>query len=292
MSLRSFISTRRDTATNPVVLLLFRLLLVARTFEGARAKPRAALRYLARGREVTNLTYELANLDQILGVVASVLQVDAADLRRYARELSDDSALYDRLSRELRSRPNRAREPRYGKRHVTYSIVRAVKPGVIVETGTFDGLGTVVLLRALERNRAEGSPGRIHTIDINPAAGWLIPESADEVTRHIGSSEDVLSSILGDGVDFFIHDSVKVYELERYEFESALERATGPLVLYSDDVRATGALRDLSTERGLRFGSCREVPLSHFWPGNELGIAYAPAGSSSGSHEPAAAIPD
>jgi hypothetical protein len=76
-------------------------------------------------------------------------------------------------------------------------------------------------------------------------------------------------------VDFFIHDSLKVYDHERYEFETALARSDGALVMYTDDASATGALGDLARERGLRIGTCREVPLGHFWPGNEIGVATA-----------------
>jgi hypothetical protein len=115
----------------------------------------------------------------------------------------------------------------------------------------------------------------VHTLGINANAGWLIDAGDDRVSRHVADSKAILASVLRDGVDFFIHDSLKVYDHERFEFESALPATDGALVMYSDDSSATGALGDLARERGLRFGTCRERPLDHFWPSHEIGAAAA-----------------
>ena len=275
MTLRSVLSNHRDAVSNPVVLFTLRLLLVVRRASAARAKPREALRYLVRGREVTNLTYEIANVDEMIAMAANVLRTEPETLALFVRELQSDRELRERLSAKLATRPNRSRQPRYGKRQVTYCIVRARKPRVVVETGTADGLGTAVVARALERNAAEGHAGRVHTLDINPDAGWLLAADQDQVSRHVGDITAILQGVLRDGVDVFIHDSLKVYDHERFELESALSHARGALVMYTDDASATGALGDLSRERGFRFGTCRESPLHHFWPGNEIGVAVA-----------------
>jgi hypothetical protein len=96
------------------------------------------------------------------------------------------------------------------------------------------------------------------------------------VTRHVGDAKAILDEVLRDGVDLFIHDSLKVYDHGRFEFESALSHSDGGIVLYTDDAAATGALGDLARERGLRFATCQERPLHHFWPGNEIGVAVDP----------------
>jgi hypothetical protein len=164
MDVRSSLSRRRDAVTNPVVLFLLRLLLVLRRSSAARERPWEALRYLVRGREVTNLTYELANVDEMVAMVALVLGTEPHALSPFVHELQSDRELRERLSAKLATRANRSRRPRYGKRQITYCLVRASKPRVVVEAGTFDGLGTAVVARALERNAAEGHPGHVHTL--------------------------------------------------------------------------------------------------------------------------------
>ncbi len=67
---------------------------------------------------------------------------------------------------------------KYGRRIGWYALVRALKPKNVVETGTDKGLGTLVIAAALMRN----GTGRLTSIDINPAAGYLLSGPYAEVT--------------------------------------------------------------------------------------------------------------
>ena len=215
-TVKARLANRRDVTTNPAALLAFRGLLVARNFSAARHQPAAAFQYLLRSREVTNLTYEIQNLSELISTVAYVLNEDRGTIQRYVDELRSDEAFRTTLRRKLSARRNRDSEPRYGKRNAIYSLVRATRPRVVVETGTYDGLGTAVIARALERNRDEGAPGHVHTLDINPNSGWLLDPASPIITRHIGDASRTLPIAVADGVDFLIHDSLKTYSHERW----------------------------------------------------------------------------
>src|ERR1035437_8801215 len=92
---------------------------------------------------------------------------------------------------------------RHARRVGGYALVRAVKPQHVVETGTDKGLGSCVLVAALLRN---GS-GRLTTIDIDPASGYLIGPPCSAVTDLVlGDSVEALRG-LSTPVDLFIHDS-------------------------------------------------------------------------------------
>ncbi|MGH2870443.1 MAG: class I SAM-dependent methyltransferase [Solirubrobacteraceae bacterium] len=264
----------RDSATNPAVLMAFRWLLVARNLSAARERPREALAYLLHSREVTNLTYELENIAELTGAVSEGLGVGEESVRGWVAELEGDVGLRADLESKLRARSNRDNEPRFGKRFATYAAIRASCPRVVIETGTHDGLGTRVIARALERNAAEGSSGQVHTFDINPGSGWLIDPAPGLISRHVGDVRELLPAVAAaDGVNFFIQDSLKTYEHERWEFETARRHANGDLILYTDDASATDALPELSQRWGARYRSFHERPAGHFWPGNEVGIA-------------------
>ena len=240
----------------------------------ARHRPRDALRYLVRGHEISNLTYELANRDDAVPFLARVLDAPPEDVERYLRELYDDEDLRARLTARLRTRPDRHPTPRYGKRALYYCIVRSERPQVVAETGTHDGLGSAVLGRALTRNAAEGAPGELLTFDVNPDAGWLLDEATGgSVRRHVGDARETLPRALtGRTVGVFLHDSHKTREQESYEFELALRHRTDRVVLITDEARATGVLRELSDREGGRYASFTEEPLRHWWPGNEIGV--------------------
>jgi hypothetical protein len=251
----------------------YRGLLLWRWRSRALRHPEYAARFLFANREIWNLTYELENLDELAALLARALGVTTDRVREYLAELDSDRELVDRLARKLAERPVRNPEVRLGKRRLLYAIVRIERPGVVVETGTADGLGSAILQRALERNRDGGAAGELLTFDVDAAGGWLIdPAAADLVSHHIGDSKTLLEDALrGKQVGLFIHDSLKTEEQERTEFETAVRHAAPRLLLYTDEVRATGTLPRICRERNCDCFIFREQP-RHIWAGNELGL--------------------
>ena len=140
----------------------------------ARRNPTGAWHYLRHSRELTNFTYELANKSEMPEFVAAALDTDPALVTTLLGELRSDNELMDGLRRGLQRRASANQEPLLGKRRALYCVVRLLRPRVIVESGVKDGLGSAVLLRALERNTAEGRPGMLLGFDIDPDAGWLV----------------------------------------------------------------------------------------------------------------------
>ena len=240
----------------------------------ALASPRLALRYLLHDREVTNFTYDLANENELVSFVAGVLGRSRDEVEGYVREVAADSAFLEGIARKLRENPDRNGVPRFGRRLGWYAIVRCLKPHVVVETGVHDGLGSALLLRALERNAADGVEGRLMAFDMDPRSGWLVDDPEGRFDLIIGDVRKTLSHALdGVGVGVFIHDSLHTYEHERFEFESALEHAAVGLVLISDNAHESSALEDVSRERGFSYAFFRERPLGHFYPGAGIGLA-------------------
>src|SRR5207237_437884 len=107
--------------------------------------------------------------------------------RRAVQELEDDADLRHGIERRLRKRGDHNRRVGYGRRLGWYAIARLVQPQLIVETGIHDGLGSAVLLRALQQNAAEGNDGRLLAFDIRPATS----------TRHSSSRPFSRTSRIG-----------------------------------------------------------------------------------------------
>lgn len=242
----------------------------------ARRSPGGAWWYAVRSRELTNFTYELANEAELGRMAARVLRRDPAELTRYLEELRSDQAWHTDLSEALGRSRTHDSEARLGKRRLLYAMVRAERPEVVAEAGVDAGLGSAVLLRALERNELEGAPGRLIGFDIDPGAGWLV--DPDHHGRRFvlqrGDTRETLERTLSEtGVDLFIHDTLKTREHESFELETAVRhRRADRLVLYSDDDGVTGALREVCGRHGGRCEVLRERPLRHYWRGNLLGV--------------------
>jgi hypothetical protein len=237
--------------------------------------PFATLRYMLFERESTNFTYEIANEKQLGEFLIDAFAAEEGDPRRYIDELQSDQELRDALQTRLRRRRDRNRIARYGRRVGWYAITRLVKPALIVETGIHDGLGSAVLLRALQRNAEEGHEGRLLSIDIDPGCGWLVPIAiAERWTPIIGDAKAALGKHLqGRQVDFFIHDSDHTYDHEKFEFQTAIQHATPSSVMLSDNSHSSDVLKELSTQWGRRFLFFGEQPMDHFYPGGGIGLS-------------------
>lgn len=249
-------------------------------YGGFRRAPVAALRYLAFSRELDNFTYQISNTGPLAKFIADAVGTTPAQSLAHVKELEDDRELDVALGTLLDERPDRNRRMPFGRRLGWYALARAMKPRLIVETGVHDGLGSVALLRALERNAQEGEPGELISVDIDANAGWLIPDSLR--SRHtliVGNALTVLPPSLADRrVDMFIHDSDHSYEHETGEFELITRYVRQGGVLISDNAHSGIAFRDYCRRHDVRMRFWKESPVDHFYPGAGIGLAVVKFG--------------
>jgi len=232
------------------------------------ASVRDHLRYVLTDPELDNYSYDLGNDAEVGAWLEQMLGVD--DGAAMIAEARSDPALRARLDdASARRRWSMKQRPGLGRRLGWYAIVRALKPARVVETGTHDGIGSLVLLAALERNAAEGSDGRLVSLDIDPHTGWMVGDNP-RFERVIGPTRETLPKVLAEPAGLFLHDSDHLYETEHFELAAAA--AAGVPVLLSDHSQESTALADVCREHGGRYGYVREVPRDHFYPGAGIGI--------------------
>ncbi len=256
---------------------------ILRTYHvSLRRQPRLFLRFMLRGRETTNFTYDLANTDELVEFVAAALERPVSEIAGYVREVEEDTALRSALSARLSRRKDRNPQPMFGRRVGWYCVVRALRPRLVVETGTADGLGTALLARGLQYNALAGSPGELVSFDIDSRSGWLLDESElDGVRLVVGDAKVTLPETLaGRHIDLFVHDSDHTYDNERAELELAVQHGSDGLVLISDNAHATTALREICSDLGIEYLFFRESPAKHFYPGAGIGLALVGGPSS------------
>jgi predicted O-methyltransferase YrrM len=259
-----------DSPLAPVAAFPFRF---AATARAAFRQIGAGGRWLVTSRENTNYTYDLTprNREHLAWFVANVAGIDVAEARGYLTEIETDAALADHVARATRESPRRwLADPgaRFGRRVGWYALVRALKPAVVVETGTDKGLGTLVLAAAILRN---GS-GHLTTIDINPASGYLIGgEYATVTDRIIGDGVTTLKTLKG--IDFFIHDSDHSAAYEAEEFETITSRLTRTAVVLSDNSASSDSLPAWAEKNKRHFTFFDEEPAHHWYEGAGIGAS-------------------
>ena len=172
--------------------------------------------------------------------------------------------------------------PPFGKRAgVVRAGAVAARRQLVVETGVHDGLGSLLLLRALERNA--GRLGGSCSFDINPARGMAGRGRAPawelriESTR-TGSGGRALARRAGP-VHPRLVAHLRARALRAVASRPAISSADG--VLLTDNAHGTRALADVCAERGLRYDEFHERPRGHFYPAARSGRASLRAGEAS-----------
>ncbi|MEV0727604.1 class I SAM-dependent methyltransferase [Polymorphospora sp. NPDC050346] len=265
------------TPLAPVAAFPKRLLRVAR--HDARVLGVSA-RWLFTSREHHNYTYDLTPLsrEHLAWFVSVTCDLPVAQVRTYLAEIETDDTLRRHIEQTTATSARRGladRHVRYARRIGWYAIVRATRPAHIVETGVDKGLGTCVLAAALLRNTADGHPGRVTSLDINPEAGYLAQARpwSDVVDLVIGDSIASIGA-LDRPVDLFLHDSDHSVAHERREFEAVEPRLAPGARLLTDNVTVTNVLAEHAERTGRRFLAYRENPARHWFPGDGIGIAW------------------
>ncbi|BCJ58241.1 O-methyltransferase [Micromonospora endophytica] len=241
---------------------------------------RVSARWLVGSREHHNYTYDLTKLSRshLCWFVSVVCDLPVAQVRAYLAEIESDDELRRHVTSATASAARRGladKQVRYARRVGWYAIVRARKPRHIVETGVDKGLGSCVLAAALLRNAAEGHPGRVSSIDINPEAGYLARTApwSDVIDLVIGDSVESIEA-LDRPVDLFLHDSDHSGKYERREFEAVEAKLAPGAMLLTDNVTHTNVLAKHAEGTGRRFLAYRETPANHWYPGDGIGVAW------------------
>jgi predicted O-methyltransferase YrrM len=230
-------------------------------------------------REHYNYSYDLdpLNVDYMASFMAVVTGEGFATIRSYIREIETDESLRKHvieLNAKAKERYVADRAARFGRRMGWYALVRATKPKVVVETGVDKGLGSVVLAAALMRNAAEGQPGHLFGLDINPNAGYLLAPPYNKFGEIVYG--DSLKSIakMTHPIDFFIHDSDHSANHEWNELQAIKSKLSPHALVLSDTSDITSKLLEFAQQTGREFLYFAEKPKNHWWPGDGIGVAF------------------
>jgi hypothetical protein len=170
------------------------------------------------------------------------------------KKLFDESAVlspnlnldYQKYNQNFETRLRTERKSFFGSiydlgpktRYLVFSIIRLMRPGVVVETGVAAGASSNTFLAALTLNEM----GRLESIDITKKVGELVdPANKESWTVHIlgkiwkkYSFKRIIKN-LGD-CEIFIHDSDHSPKWQIFEFRVACESMPSTNLLIFDDV--------------------------------------------------------
>jgi Methyltransferase domain len=252
-----------------------RWLTKARIIQAEGLPVREHLRYILLDPEVESYTYRVANVDGMLATIAEATGAPIDQLRGYVIEADTDPELGEHLARRLRWRFDVKRRPGLANRLGWYVLIRVIRPRLIVETGIYNGFGSLTLLRALERNAADGTLGELISFDSSELAGTFVDRRRYPGWQHVvGRTIDVFEDTLaGREIGALFQDSDHSGAVQALEFGAALAHPEPTLLLVDASGGQSPVLEELSRQRG---GDYRRVQLGasdHWYQRGELTFA-------------------
>jgi Methyltransferase domain len=249
---------------------------VARRYGASlRKNPVAIARYILLDPELGDFSYDLDNEGELVEFLAHIFDVDRVEVAGYVAEAHAAPTLTSELNARVRWRIDVKRPVKLSARVLWYAVARILKPRLIVETGIKHGLGSLVLLTALERNAEEGSAGRLISFDFDPCSGWMVPARLCSNWQPVfASTYDALDATLdGEEVDLFVCDTPPEYEIESFELHGAMRHAAPGIVLLSAGGDRNRALPELTAASGGVYHYFAERSRHPVFPGAGVGLA-------------------
>lgn len=208
-----------------------------------------ALRFLYR--HPTKLDLLRQHWRDYVGRFPKMAELTGADIGR-VEEVFYELECEEPLFRELNGLTGMPMHP-----IVYYTLVRLMRPGLVVETGVNNGFSTRFLLLAMERNDC----GMLHSIDLptpkedvrqmGKEIGWLVPAGLRARWQlHLGDARELLPKLLTTlgTVDIFIHDSLHTYDHMLFEYRTAWPHLRVGGILLSDDTDFNAAFPEFAAE--------------------------------------------
>ena len=222
--------------------------------------------WLSLDTELDNFYYELTDMNRsdLSHLISIIVGCDVTEIDGYISELMADTELRQHIQ-NFRTNGSFPRDSpiAFGRREGWYAFIRALKPRVVVETGVHHGIGAVVIVSALMRNRSEGYEGRYYGTDIDPNAGMLFSEPYSSMGQILfGDSLTTLANLTMN-VDIFINDSDHSSQYERDEYETIKGKLSSTSLVLGDNDHVTKVLDEFASETGRTYVFFSETAKGH-----------------------------
>jgi len=271
---------KKAIVTTPFLGRAILVLLRAKTAIGYFRGPLSNLvKWLFKSNETVNFTYDLEEINTcyLASMIADIVNIDFSMAMAYIKELEEDRELRKHIA-DATTKSDFSfvadKEVKFERRIGWYTLARALKPKIVIETGVDKGLGACVLTAALKRNKEEGYEGHYYGTDLNPKAGYLLSgEYANYGSILYGDSIESLKMFDG-MIDLFVNDSDHSADYEAEEYNTIANKLSQHAIVLGDNSHCTDKLLEFSLETNRHFVFFQETPREHWYPGAGIGISF------------------
>ena len=229
-----------------------------------------------KNTEDHNYYYQLEedNYLYLCHFLSTTLGAPLKEVKSYLHEILSDVDIKGILESNFKNNPQlKDSNPNIGRRVGWYIIVRVIKPKLVFESGVFQGLGSLVICKALSLNQIEDQPGSYLGTDIDPSSGVFFKGNLTSYGEIVlGDSVTVVNALKSE-IDLYVCDSDHSATYELKEYEAAKSKMSQNGIILSDNAHSTSVLAKWSEENNKDFYFFKEVPKDHWYPGGGIGIS-------------------
>lgn len=231
-----------------------------------------------RSREFVNFTYLLSDdaRTYLPHFVSSLVGCSVTDAEATIRELESDHDIANYYAVSIRNSNRRWSSDdtfRPGRLLLHYALVRITKPRIVFEAGLDKGFGSIIMNRALARNRSEGFEARYIGVEYRADRPvFLHADYPDRVGQiRYAPWSDELQRLEKDSVDFLFYDAVGAEE-EFKKFVTYSDRFSNQAIIIS--AWSLPVCFDIADRIGRHVTVFHAKSKNHWFPGSELSIIY------------------
>ena len=234
------------------------------------------LKWIFFGREISNFSYEINNIDEILHTCQIITSSEIHKLKNILNEINfENSDLKDFFSDNFFN--NYEKKNIFGRRLLWYILVRSLKPNLVIESGVDKGLGSALMIYAQYKNTQEEKNKNFEYVgtDIIEKKNFLFNFKNSKFKMYKFIFEDTLK-FLQNFKDkkkiIYISDAEHNYDFELKEFNLIKKNLIDNSVIISDN--NSGSLSSFSIKNNKKLIYFHEEPKNFWYGGGTSSVSY------------------
>lgn len=234
------------------------------------------LKWIFFGKEISNLTYEISNTDEMLHTCQIITNEEIEKIDQFLKEINFDKEDFKKFFSKNFYQSYKNKNI-FGRRMLWYILVRCLKPELVIESGVDKGLGSALMIYAQYKNTEDQKDKNFEYIgtDIKEKKNFLFNYENlkfknfkfifDDTLKFL-SSFDTKKKII------YISDAEHNYDFELKEFNLIKKNLIDNSLIISDN--NSGSLSSFSIENKKKLIYFHEETKNFWYDGGTSSVSY------------------
>jgi cephalosporin hydroxylase len=237
------------------------------------------IKYILFGNEISNFTYKINNLDEIIDIAHIITGKKKNSIKKIIEEINFKNNKFKNMFSAFffkHFEKYKIDKKIFGRRIIWYVLARIIKPNLIIESGIEKGLATGLLTFACYKNNITNKKKSNYIgIDIKKNCNIFCNESNTlykSSNIYYSDSLKIIKNLKYKKKIMYISDAKHNYNYEMQEFKLIKKNLKNGSLIISDT--NSGSLRSFSEKNSKNLISFHEEVFNHWYNGAKTTVSY------------------